>query len=78
MTRLQRVFVVQPYWRSPKGLAAGKGSRHKTEGEARQYADRLIPVFECAHVLSMEVCEQMNFCGEAELVASFGEVPGVG
>jgi hypothetical protein len=75
MPRLKKHFIVQPYWRSPKGLAPGQAVRYPTEEAARMHATQSLAIYEGAHVLSIEVEEQLDFCDEPKILATVGEVP---
>lgn len=73
MPRMKKVFVVQPFWRSPDGLAACTPVVCPSETEARSRAYGMVPVYAGASVLVIEGAPEIDYCGEPEVVASYGE-----
>ena len=73
--KLKEVFVVQSFWRSPKGWATGQPERFEKEDEARRRATSLKPVYEGVVILAMDIAEGADYVSEPRQIAQLGELP---
>ncbi|MHB8285952.1 MAG: hypothetical protein ACYDD1_14920 [Caulobacteraceae bacterium] len=68
-------YIVQPYWRSGKGLQPGTGKRHENEEKALQDGRMMESRNAGVVVMAVEYDADCDFFGEPRLIATYGEVP---
>ena len=77
-TSRREQYVVQPFWMSAKGLRRGEGkrlSKDATQADAMASGARMAETATGVLVIGLEVAEDVDYCGEPRVIASYGEVP---
>ena len=71
----KETYVVQPFaWRG-RNLQARDAIRVDSEVKALRKGEELRTRYAGVSIMAVEVAEDVDWCGEPRLVASFGDVP---
>ena len=76
-TSTTTAYVLQPFWRQGRGFRKGGAQRLASEVQALRSGEELARSCSGVVVMVIEVAEDVDYCGEPRLLASFGEVPEV-
>lgn len=74
-TTMRTAYVIQPYRREERELTYGQPLRIESEPQAVRRAAEMAKHCAGVDVLEMQYDPIVDYCGDARVIASFGDVP---